>query len=116
MNDPAKPRITRSATVAEREDFETYRRQLEQDLPELRQQAVQVEDDLRAAATREPTVSGQLRRAILESGTDHRELAHQAGLSTKTIKEFLAGAAALDSVGIDKLAAILKQQLTPIAG
>jgi transcriptional regulator with XRE-family HTH domain len=62
----------------------------------------------------EPTVSGQLRRAISESGMDHRELAHRTGLSPKAMAEFLAGRAALDSAAIDKLAALLKQQLAPI--
>ena len=73
-----------------------------------------MESDLRAAAMQEPTVSGQLRRAILESGIDNRDLADQAGLSAKALAEFLAGSAALDSVAIDKLAALLKQQLKPI--
>ena len=82
----------------------------------MRQHAAQIENNLRAAARQEPTVSGQLRRAIVESGIDHRELARQAGLSAKALAEFLAGIAALDSVAIDKLAAQLKQQLAPIAG
>jgi transcriptional regulator with XRE-family HTH domain len=62
----------------------------------------------------ESTVSGQLRRAISESGMGHRELADQTGLSPKALAEFLAGAAALDSVAIDKLATLLKRELTPI--
>jgi hypothetical protein len=115
MNDPVNARKSRPATATERKAFETYRQQIEQDLPELRRQAAQIEDDLRAAAMREPTVSGQLRRAILESGIDNRELADQTGLSAKTLAEFLAGIAALDSIAIDKLAARLKQQLRPIA-
>jgi ribosome-binding protein aMBF1 (putative translation factor) len=115
MSDPANSRKSRPATAAERQAFETYRQQIEQDLPELRQQAAQTENDLRAAAMREPTVSGQLRRAILESGIDCRDLADQAGLSAKTLAEFLVGRAVLDSVAVDKLAALLKQQLTPIA-
>jgi hypothetical protein len=115
MNDPANRGKSRPATIAERQAFETYRQQVEQDLPELRRQAAQMEKDLRAAAMREPTVSGQLRRAILESGIDYRDLADQAGLSAKTLAEFLAGSAALDSIAIDKLAALLRQQLRPIA-
>ena len=53
---------------------------------------------------------------ILESGIDNRDLASQAGVSAKTLMEFLAGIATLDSAAIDKLAAGLKQQLTPVAG
>jgi len=63
---------------------------------------------------REPTVSGQLRSAVAESGIDHRELAAQAGLSSKTFAEFLVGKASLDSEAIDKLAALLKRELKPI--
>jgi hypothetical protein len=40
---------------------------------------------------RKPTVSGQLRCAVAESGIDHRELAAQTGLSPKTLAEFLVG-------------------------
>jgi hypothetical protein len=115
MSDPLDSRKSRPATAAERQAFGTYRQQIEQDLPELRRQAVQMENDLRAAAIQESTVSGQLRRAILESGIDNRELADQAGLSAKTLAEFLSGIATLDSLAIDKLAALLKQQLRPIA-
>ena len=116
MNDRTNPRTPRPATAGERQEFEMCRQQIEQDLPELRQQASQMEKDLRAAAMREPTVSGQLRRAIFESGIDNRELADRAGLSAKRFAEFLAGRATLDSVAIDKLAALFKQQLRPIAG
>ncbi len=69
---------------------------------------------MRESSMLEPTVSGQLRRAIYDSGMDQRELAAQTGLSPKALAEFLVGAAPLDSPAIDRLAASLHQHLTPI--
>ena len=114
MNDRGNIRARRPATAQERQELQGYCRQVEGDLPELRRQATQTEQQMRASAMLEPTVSGQLRRAISESGMDHRELANQTGLSPKALAEFLAGAAALDSQAIDKLATLLKRELTPI--
>ncbi|MCX7425479.1 MAG: hypothetical protein NTW96_07630 [Planctomycetia bacterium] len=114
MNDRGNIGARRPATAQEREELQRCREQVESDLPELRRQATQTENEMRASAMLEPTVSGQLRRAISASGMDHRELADQTGLSPKVLAEFLAGAAALDSAAIDKLAALLKHQLKPI--
>ena len=114
MSDPETHRVPRKATAEERRQVREYRAQIERDLPELRREAIQADSKLRAAAMREPTVTGQLRRAIHESGMDHRELAAQAGISAKTLVEFLVGVAVLDSSAVDKLAALLKQELKPI--
>ena len=114
MNDRKNVAARRPATAEERQKVQGYCRQVEKDLPELRRQATRTEHQRRASAMREPTVSGQLRRAISESGMDHRELADQTGLRPKALAEFLAGAAALDSAAIDKLAAFFKHQLKPI--
>jgi cyanate lyase len=93
----------------------TYCDQIEQDLPELREEALRAQQEMRAAAMREPTVSGQLRRAIAESGLDHRELAAKTGISPKALAEFLIGAAALRSDEIDQLASLLHHELKPMA-
>jgi hypothetical protein len=95
--------------------LEEANQQILRDLPELRRQAVKAESEMRAAAMREPTVSGQLRKAVAESGMGHRELAAQTGLSPKTLAEFLVGVTPLDSEAIDKVAALLRQELKPIA-
>lgn len=108
--------VRRPISVAqESQQLQRYWEQVERDLPELRRQATQSEHDMRSAAMLEPTVSGQLRRAVFNSAIDHRELARQTGLSPKALAEFLAGAAPLDSVAVDKLAALLKQQLQPVS-
>jgi hypothetical protein len=114
MSQPEIRRIRRPATEEERRKLRKYQEEVKQDLPELRRQAAETEADMRVAAMHEPTVSGQLRRAIAECGLDHRELAAQTGLSPKILAEFLVGTTALDSVAIDKLAAILKHELKPI--
>ena len=104
----------RESTPAAGEKLRKYRGHIEQELPELRQHAKQVETAQREAAASEPTVSGQLRRAILEGGFDHQDLARQLGVSGKAVAEFLVGTSPLDSPTIDKLAALLKQELKPI--
>lgn len=102
------------ATPAEREKLRKYRSQIQRELPQLRQRAKQVETAKREAAMNEPTVSGQLRRAVVQGGYDHRQLAQQLGVPGKAVAEFLAGVRPLDSSTIDKLAALLRQELKPI--
>lgn len=114
MTNPETTRTERQATPQERERLRQYRTQIEQELPELRRRAKEVETAQRETAMQQQTVSGQLRRAIAESGCDHRELAGQIGVSGKTLAEFLVGTTGLDSSTIDKLASLLKQQLKPI--
>ncbi len=114
MNEPNTRRVRRPATAEEGAKFERYQQQVAQDLPDLRRQALDAEAAMRLAAMREPSVSGQLRRAVAESGIDHRDLAAQTGLSPKTLAEFLVGRASLDSEAVDKLAALLQHELKPI--
>ncbi len=114
MTEQETGRTGREETPQERERFEQYREQIEQELPELRQRAKQIEAAKREVAMREPTISGQLRRAVAESRCDCRELAQNVGVSGKAMAEFLIGTASLDSSTIDKLAELLKQELKPI--
>ena len=116
MNHPDTRRVRRPATDDEKERFGAYQKQVAQDLPELREEARRVESQMRSSAMGEQTLSGQLRRAIAASGLDHRELAAQTGLSPRTLAEFLAGAAPLDSSAFDRLATFLKHELKPTIG
>jgi hypothetical protein len=112
---PSTPRKSNRALSTEELDrLRRYRQQVAQDVSELRQEARDMESQQRAQAMEEPTVSGQLRRAIAESGLELQALAQQLGLPGKTLAEFLVGVCPLDSVSIDKLAAILHQELKPI--
>ncbi len=114
MTQPENQRVRRPATEEEHRRLQAYRSKVNQDLPDLRDQALHAERQLREGAMREPTVSGQLRCAIAESGIEYPELARQTGLPPKLLAEFMVGAAALDSAAIDKLAALLRQELKPI--
>ena len=114
MREAETRRTERKATPEERQKFQKYHDQIEHELPELRRRAKQVEAAKRETAMREPTISGQLRRAVAESGYDHRELAEQVGVSGKALAEFLIGASPLDSATIDRIAALLKQELKSI--
>ena len=107
-------RSKRELTAEEREKLLKYREQIKRELPELRERAKQFESERREAAMLEPTISGQLRRAIADSGLDRRELAERVGVSGKAIAEFLIGMRCLDSQAIDKLGALLNQELKPI--
>ena len=90
------------------------REQTERELPALRERARKVESEKRELAKRETTISGQLRQAISDSGIAHQELARQVGVSGRVIAEFLIGSRSLDSTTIDRIAALLKQELRPI--
>jgi plasmid maintenance system antidote protein VapI len=68
---------------------------------------------MRRAAMAEPTISGQLRKAFAESGLDFREIADRAGVSRKSVAEFLVGKRSLDSAAIDRIGILLKQELKP---
>jgi hypothetical protein len=116
MNRHEVTRSQRPATAEERERLRRYREQIERELPQLRERARQVEQEKRDGALAEPIVSGQLRRVIAESGLDHRQLAQQAGLSPKSLAEFLVGITLLSSDEIDKLAGALRQELKPMVG
>lgn len=110
-----KPRrIQRELTKKEAELLRSRRQQVDQELQDLRERARQVELEKRNTAMTEPTVSGQLRRDISDRGMNHTELAGKVGVSANMIAEFLVGARPLDSWTIDKIAALLKQELKPI--
>jgi hypothetical protein len=69
----------------------------------------------KAEAAGEPTLSGQLRRAVIASGIDHPALAEQTGLTMNEIGAFMCGHAALDSDTFGRLSSALNLQLMPIS-
>ena len=68
MTLPVMQRTRRAATEEEHQRLKDYRSKAEQDLANLRRQGIEAQRRLREAAMREPTVTGQQRRAIAESG------------------------------------------------
>ena len=67
------------------------------------------------AAEREPTLSGDLRRAIKSSGRRPSELAELVGLTPLDLDAFRCGDTTLPSNVLDRLAAALGMTLVPAA-
>ena len=106
-------RVHRALTAEEQERVRARRQEVEAELPELRRRARELEAEMRRAAMEEPTISGQLRKAIADSGIDFRKIADHVGVSPKLIAEFLVGKRSLDSAAIDRIGTLLKQELRP---
>jgi hypothetical protein len=70
-------------------------------------------DQMRKEASGEPTLSGELRRAIHTSPMSLGELAAQAGIAPLVLDEFLTGERTLRSDVLDRLAKCLGLALTP---
>lgn len=83
------------------------RRQVERELPDLVTQG----RALRKAAD-EPTLSGELRRALHASELSLARIANEAGITPLQLDEFLTGEATLPSDAIDRLAALLGYELS----
>ena len=83
------------------------RRRVERELPELIVQG----QALRKAA-HEPTLSGELRRAIHASELSLARIADEAGITPLQLDEFLTSDATLPSDAIDRLAALLGYELS----
>lgn len=107
MNARRAKRITRELSEAEKERLKRYRQQVAQELPEL-----QARDQMRKDAREQSTLSGDLRRAIHESGLSLAEIAARAGITPMMLDDFLTGQRTLRSDVIDRLAGVLGCQLT----
>jgi predicted XRE-type DNA-binding protein len=115
MTDRQPRRVHRALTAEEQERVRARRLAVEAELPELRRRGRELEAEMRQAAMEEPTISGQLRKAIADSGIDFREIADHVGVSRKLVAEFLVGKRSLDSAAIDRIGTMLKQELKPAA-
>ena len=71
-------------------------------------------DQLRKDAREEATMSGQLRRAIIESALTLSAIAKQAGITPIFLDDFLTGERTLRSDVIDRLMTILGYVLSPV--
>ncbi len=114
MSDSPIRQVNRELAKDEKTRLERFRRELEVELPELRELARRAESQLQDAAMHEPSVSGQLRRAIAGSGMTPAELGSRVGITGKEIAEFLVARRTLDSSVIDRLAACLNQELRAV--
>ena len=110
MNAPKPKRITRTLTPAQRARLRQQRRLIASELPDLvaRDQACKEAQD-------EPTLSGELRRAIHASSSSLAQVAAQAHIPALVLDEFLTGERTLRSDVLDRLASALGLELTNVS-
>jgi hypothetical protein len=99
-------RIRRELTPEEKERIARYRQQIAAELPDLI-----ARDQLRKEASQEPTLSGDLRRAIHSSDVPLTKIAEQTGITNIQLDEFLTGERTLRSDVLDRLAAAIGYRL-----
>jgi predicted transcriptional regulator len=107
MNHPKPRRVTRVLTTQQRATLQRNRRRIAQELPDLA-----ARDQMRKEASDEPTLSGELRRAIHSSSLSLTDIAAQAGIPPLALDEFLTGERTLRSDVLDRLARSLGLVLT----
>jgi hypothetical protein len=99
-------RIMRALTPDEQELLKRQRALVAQELPDLAQR-----DRIRKEAQEEPTLIGELRRAIHASDLSLSKLASRAGMTPLQLDEFLTGERTLRSDVMDRLATLLGLRL-----
>lgn len=99
MTDPLARRVTRALTPEELERLRQQRAQIATELPDLL-----VRDRLRDEARSEPTLSGELRRAVHANALSLSVIAERTGIPPLMLDEFLTGERTLRSDVLDRLA------------
>ena len=102
MSTPQANRVNRVLTAEEQERLRKYREQITSELPDLAER-----DQMRTEASAEPTLSGELRRAIHSNSLPLTAIAERTGVSPLTLDEFLTGERTLRSDVLDRLAGVL---------
>ncbi len=102
MHTGESKRITRELTPDEQQRLMHHREAIVKELPELIQR-----DQMRKEAQEEPTLSGELRRAIHASSLPLSAIAAQAGIALIVLDDFLTGERTLRSDVMDRLAKVL---------
>lgn len=100
--DSQTTRITRELTPEERASLVRKRARIAKELPDLIER-----DQMRKEAQEEPTLSGEMRRAIHGSNQSLAAIASQAGITLVQLDEFLTGERTLRSDVLDRLATAL---------
>jgi len=101
-------RIPRTPSPDEQHEIEQCREQIAEELPDLVHR-----NTLAREARDEPTLSGELRRAIHSSDHSLSEIAKQTGITPAMLSEFLTGERTLRSDVLDRLAQTLGYELKP---
>jgi hypothetical protein len=102
MKQPKLRRVTRELTPEQLAKLQRARRRIARELPDL-----VASDQMRKEARDEPTLSGELRRAVHASQLPLAEIATRAGIPSLTLDEFLTGERTLRSDVLDRLATSL---------
>lgn len=102
MKNPKARRITRDLTPQQRAGLRRRRNLIAREFPDLT-----ARDQMRKEARDEPTLSGELRRAIHASPLSLADIAAPAGISPLLLDDFLTGERTLRSDVLDRLAANL---------
>jgi hypothetical protein len=95
-------RISRELTPEEQERLKRNRELIAKELPDLI-----LRDQMRKEAKEEPTLSGELRRAIHANESELSDIASQAGITPIQLDEFLTGERTLRSDVMDRLAKVV---------
>lgn len=97
----------RKPTPEARRRVQRYRARIARELPDL-----VARDQMRKEARDEPTLSGELRRAVHASAVPLSTIASESGITMLSLDEFLTGERTLRSDVLDRLAKSLGYQLT----
>ena len=101
-------RTHREFTPEERARWEQARDEADRELPDVLERAKR-----RTQALAEPTISGQLRRAIQASDLSLHQVADRIDISPVELSGFMSGDQSLSSDVLDSLAALLGYELVP---
>jgi hypothetical protein len=104
---PQPRRIMSDVNPQQKQRHREQRRQIAEELEDLCER-----DRRRQEAKNEPTLSGELRRAIHSSPLPLSEIAAGAGIALRALDEFLTGERTLRSDVLDRLAMRLGLELT----
>jgi len=105
--EPKAKRITQALTTAQKARLNEQRQRIAAELPDLAHR-----DQMCKEAQDEPTLSGELRRAIHASRLPLSEIAARSRIPALALDEFLTGERTLRSDVLDRLASGLNLELT----
>jgi hypothetical protein len=108
MKIPKARRVTRVLTVHQQAALRQHRGKIARELPDMVKR-----DQMRKEASDEPTLSGELRRAIHSNPLSLSAIAGKAGIPPLVLDEFLTGERTLRSDVLDRLAASLGLAVSP---
>ncbi|MFN0053124.1 MAG: hypothetical protein ACKV0T_13140 [Planctomycetales bacterium] len=114
MTNKPNSRVRLELTPEQQRRIQLLRQEVTADVPTLKSTARDLLRSRIEMGLREPTLSGQLRQAITTSGLEFADIATELGVTPKELTEFMTCQRGLDSLVMDKLATLLRQELRPV--